>query len=106
MAIPLGHNVRIVDLQYKKTPREKAFRQRWARPNPAWHQEQLEAAKSRSNWYAATFHEAWLLKINPADGSTYDDLHDAHQKLLAENNRQQPPVAAVCFGNAPIAAWF
>jgi len=88
-------NVCVLDLHYRQSPREQAYRRSLARPNPDWHKKKIDAAKSQADWYAATFHAAWLLKITPADGWAYDDLHDVHQKLVVKNNGEQLPVAAV-----------
>ncbi len=90
-----GNDVFLVDLTYKNTPREKGRREALARPKPRWHKEQSLVAEAAKQWYAATFHRAWLLKFNPSDGSAYDDLHEAHRNLLASNSGQAPPVPVI-----------
>ena len=95
LAVPEGNNVLLVDLTYKNTPNERRRRESLARPKARWHREQSLAAQSAKQWFASMFHQAWLLKVNPADAWAYDDLHEAHRKLLASNNGQEPSVPTI-----------
>ena len=60
-----------------------------------WHSKQFQVARSAKQWYAATFHAAWLLKIAPADPSRHADLQEAHRQLLAVHDGLSPPLPAV-----------
>jgi WD40 repeat protein len=95
LAVPSGTDVLLVDLAYKKTPRERQRRKLLARPKPRWHRKQFLAAQSAKQWYAAVFHAAWSLKLNSSDASLHDDLHEAHRQLLVAHNGQSPPLPAV-----------
>jgi hypothetical protein len=85
-----GNQVLLVDLQYKNTPAEKAFRKYKARLDPRWHREQAALAEATADWYAATFHWAWVMKADPTSEAAYDALHAAHEKW-----RSQFPVSDV-----------
>jgi len=100
LAIPYDNdlglvNLRLIDLHYKQTPREKRFRQIQAQPNPRWHREIAEHAEEQEDWYAATFHRAWLLKLAPAETEAFDQFHKAHERLLESSSGNLPPVAPV-----------
>jgi hypothetical protein len=95
LAIPSGTDVLLVDLAYRKTPRELQRRKLLARPKPHWHSKQFQAAQSEKQWYAAVFHAAWLLKLKPSDAALHDDLQEAYRQLQAAHNGQSPPLPAV-----------
>ena len=95
LAVPVGSDVRFVDLTWQKTPRERQRRELLARPRPRWHSKQFQIARSAKRWYAATFHAAWLLRIAPSDASRHADLQEAHRQLLAVHDGQSPPLPAV-----------
>lgn len=77
-------NVVLVDLEYKNTPTEKAYRINKASIDPHWHEEQARAATEEQDWYAATFHYAVLVKNNPDQGLYFDDLEFSFQKLQSQ----------------------
>ncbi|TWT81443.1 Serine/threonine-protein kinase PknB [Planctomycetes bacterium CA13] len=77
------NNVMLVDLEYKNTPQEKAYRATKARFDPGWHREQAKQAVATENWYAATFHFALLIKNDPDQVQFHEDLHSSYQKLVA-----------------------
>jgi len=79
-----GKNVLVVDLEYKNTPREKAYRQAKARPKPFWHLEQAKKAEQEKDWFAATFHRAWVMKSDPEQAKSFDLLHKAREELERE----------------------
>ncbi len=79
-----SNNVVLVDLEYKNTPDEKARRKTKASFDPFWHQEQATNATSAKNWYAATFHYAWLIQNDPDQASLYDGLRSSFQKLATQ----------------------
>jgi hypothetical protein len=76
---------------------EDAFRRRFAAPKPNWHADQAAKFEQANDWFAALFHRAWLLKINPFDAWAYDDLQEASRKHLAANGNQSllMPVVAL-----------
>ena len=51
--------------------------------------EQATAMESSGNFYAALFHRAWLLKLDPSDTWRYDDLHETHRMLLVDASNAQ-----------------
>ena len=81
--------VLLVDLDFKNTPREKACRARKARFDPLWHEGQMRVATKNENWFAATFHYAWLLNNDPDNSGLYDGLHDSNQKRIDEYGPEQ-----------------
>jgi len=95
LAVPVGSDVRLVDLAWQKNPRERQRRKLLARPKPRWHRKQFQVARAARRWYAATFHAAWLLKFGPSDASRHADLQEAHRQLLAVHDGQSPPLPAV-----------
>jgi hypothetical protein len=95
LAVPSGTDVLLVDLAYRKTPREQKRRGALASPKPRWHSEQFQEAQSSKQWYAAVFHAAWLLKLNPSDTALHDDLQEAHRQLQAVHNGQSHPLPAL-----------
>ncbi len=74
-----SNNVVLVDLEFKNTPDEIAYRLAKSRFDPFWHQEHAEAATTAQNWYAAVFHYAWLLKHGPDSLARYVGLSPAHR---------------------------
>ena len=92
--LPRGNDVLLVDLAYKNTPRERLRRETLARPKPRWHKKQFLAAQKAGEWYVATFHAAWLLKITPSKVSLRA-LQVAYPKLLMKHNGQAPPLPTV-----------
>lgn len=76
-----GFDVLLVDLEFKDTPREKAYREFKAKPKPYEYREQAFQAEEQEDWYAATFHRAWLLKINPEQADAFDQFQEAYDRL-------------------------
>lgn len=60
---------------------EKTYRAAKARFDPSWHQSQAMQAVADKNWYAATFHYAWLLRNDPDRAHFSDELRSCHQEL-------------------------
>jgi WD40 repeat protein/serine/threonine protein kinase len=79
----------LIDLEYKNTPHEKAYRAAKARFDPEWQQEQATDATTAKNWYAATFHFALLMKNEPDHPAFHDDLHSSFQKLKSQFEQQE-----------------
>jgi eukaryotic-like serine/threonine-protein kinase len=76
-------NVVLVDLQYKNTPDEKAWRSAKASFDSFWHEEQATAATTANNWYKAVFHYAWLLKHEPDSMAHSVGLQSSYRRLTA-----------------------
>ena len=79
-----SNNVVLVDLEYKNAPDEKARRKTKASFDPFWHQKQATDATTAKNWYAATFHYAWLMQNDPDQASLYDGLQSSYGKLVSQ----------------------
>ena len=89
-----SNNVVLVDLDYKNSPDEKARREIKSRFDPFWHQEQATAAVTAKDWYAATFHFAWLTKNDPERASFHASLKSSFQKLKAQFEEQERDLEA------------
>jgi WD40 repeat protein len=83
-----GSQVLVVDLEFKETPREKAYRKVKARFKPRWHQELAAKATSEENFYAATFHNAWLVKNNPENAKLIEAFQSSYEKLEAQFKKE------------------
>ncbi len=84
-----SNNVVLVDLEFKNTPDETAYRKTSATFDPYWHQEQAAAATKAENWYAATFHYAWLLKNDPDQTTYFDNLHSSFHELGSQFKQKE-----------------
>ena len=84
-----GSNVHLVDLEYKNTPREKAYREAKARFNPRWQREQAKKAAADKHWFAAAFHYAWLVKNDPEQPKLHKKLRKAHKNLLRDSESKE-----------------
>lgn len=91
----LNNDVILVDLAYQHTRREQLLRQAFARPEPSWHNENAAIAELTDDWYAATFHRACLLKLEPNDARNFDAFHAAYNKLVAGHTLSIPTVSLV-----------
>ena len=79
-----SNNVVLVDREYKNTPDEKARRKTKASFDSFLHQKQATDATTAKNWYAATFHYAWLMQNDPDQASLYDGLQASFQELQSQ----------------------
>ncbi len=79
-----SNNVVLVDREYKNSPDEKARRKTKASFDSFLHQKQATDATTAKNWYAATFHYAWLMQNDPAQASLYDGLQASFQELQSQ----------------------
>jgi eukaryotic-like serine/threonine-protein kinase len=89
-----SNNVVLVDLEYKNAPDEKARRKTKASFDPFWHQEQAKAATTAKNWYAATFHYAWLIQNDPDQAALYEGLQSSYEQLVSQFEDEQREVVA------------
>jgi WD40 repeat protein len=80
-----GNEVYLTDLSFNQRPETQEIIKRKMAMVPTWHYQQAENAAAAQNWYAATFHYAWLAKAKP-------DNTDIRQKLAAAKER----FAALC----------
>jgi eukaryotic-like serine/threonine-protein kinase len=88
LAIPYDRQVRLVDLAYRRSPKQRELRQIYAAPRIGWHREQAKNNEKDKNWYAATFHRSCLLNFQPNNAWAFDDLHAAYDKLVGSNPTQ------------------
>ena len=79
-----GSEVVLVDLEFKNTPDEKAFREQKARLDPYWHFDQGVNARFQNEWFAAAFHFAWALKAKPEDELYLNTFKQSFKKLEKE----------------------
>ncbi len=79
-----SNNVVLVDREYKNTPDEKARRKTKASFDSFLHQKQATDATTAKNWYAATFHYAWLMQNDPDQASLYDGLQSSYEQLVTQ----------------------
>jgi WD40 repeat protein len=75
-------------------PDERALRY-FAAPKSDWHREQATLFETSNNLYAALFHRAWLLKIQPDDPQLYDELHAAHDRWKSTTDGKDVPLPPV-----------
>ena len=68
-------------------PISKALSARSAAPKPRWHEQQAQTATEASDWYAATFHLAWLYRtaatsdwVAARKSEFFDQLREAYSK--------------------------
>lgn len=76
-----GKRLILVDLKYKNIPWEKSYRVTESHIKPWWHQKKADEAAFDKDWFAVTFHRAWLMKSDPSQPENYDALHDSIEKL-------------------------
>jgi hypothetical protein len=77
-------HVLLIDLSFKHQPEEQAFRAFQARVDPLWHHTAAELAEETNDWYAATFHWAWLVKASRQQGKADDGgFREATERLAA-----------------------
>lgn len=94
LAVPYGEEILLVDTNFKTTPSELAYRAAKARHKSWWHEERLAAVLQEKDWYAATFHAAWLLTLQPDSLDAYNALQMAHDQLEPAVSKLTPPVVA------------
>ena len=85
-----GIDLLLVDLEFKNTPDEKAYREAKARFDPFWHREQAEKRSNEQDWFAAAFHNSWQLKNEPENAQAISELKNAYSNLairFKENER-------------------
>lgn len=90
--LPSCESILLVNENFRKTPREKAYRAFKAKPKPWWHEEQLAKAQESNNIYSATFHAAWLLILNPQSQDAYDAFHANYDNLAPDFAKLTPTV--------------
>lgn len=84
-----ANKVVLVDLEYKNTSDEKARRRTKASFDSFWHQEQATSSTTAKNWYAATFHYAWLTKHDPDNASLHADLKSSFEELKSQFEHEE-----------------
>ncbi len=71
----------MVDTEFKRAPRERAFRAFKSKPKAVVHANYQRVAIKNENWYAAAFHAGWYLHLEPGHRAAYDALHSASARL-------------------------
>ncbi|MCP4171840.1 MAG: protein kinase [Fuerstiella sp.] len=92
LAIPDGNKVRLVDQTFKKHPAERAFCRFRAKHDAGWHVDRAEQAEVEEDWYAATFHRAWQVRITPESRTAIRRLRDDYGKLNPKTKEVLPAV--------------
>ena len=85
-----GKRVQLVDLNFKKKPRENRFRIEKAKPNAVLHKKHAQIASNNNDLFAEVFHLAWLAKSLSTETEHQSDFEEAYAKLtaqLAEQNK-------------------
>jgi hypothetical protein len=94
LVVPSGTDVLVVDRAFKNTPDEKAYRAFKAQPKPHWHAERAAESEDARDWFAATFHRAWQLKLSPDSRPAYDDFQRTHELFLSTSPANIPSIVA------------
>jgi hypothetical protein len=54
------------------------------RIDPYWQEDKAESAERGEDWYAATFHRAWVVRRDPDNAETHNRFRAAFHRLQAE----------------------
>lgn len=92
---PLEGFVRLSDTQFAKGKEQQAWFQSRSARSAMWHNQQATSAEEKSNWFAASFHRAWQLKIDPQSTDARDALQRLREKLLEGSPDGQAILPAV-----------
>ncbi len=104
LAVPLNDQVLLVDLEFKNTRKEKAYRELMGKPDPYWHEQQASLAEKSDNGFAKAFHRAWLLKLRPESRADYDSFHAVAAKLEPKLTELMPAaVSAMAIPKPPVS---
>ena len=98
LAVPTGDSIGMVDLNFKYTPSEKAYRARKARPNLEWHWEEAFSASASQDAYVAAFHYGWLMSQQPDSRGAYQGLQLALSQLEEHQRERLPAVVKAAAG--------
>jgi len=79
-----GRQVHIVDRNFKRQTDEIAYREYKAALDPIWHAEKASKAIEAKQWFAATTHLAWQLKLQPSSRENYEQLRATRSNLNPE----------------------
>ena len=85
-AVPSSNDILLVDLHHSDQPFEVALRHDRVQSSPNWHRDLALESRSHENWFAETFHRAWVLKADPTLSNTTDiyQFNYAYDKLTSE----------------------
>lgn len=94
--VSVGRNLKIWDARVdsKSDPNEYALRAWQAKPDLEWQLEQAADAARNEQWFAETFHRAWVWKLNPGNKKAREQFQSAHQNLkqkFERNKKELPP---------------
>lgn len=76
-----GSEAVLVDRQFKLAANERRRREYESLPNPEWHATMAENAEKRGGWFAATFHAAARVKLQPESEAAHNLLQTAWSRL-------------------------
>ena len=88
-------NLSLVDLEFKNTPEERAYREAKARFNPWWHRERAEEHVENEQLFAAVFHQAWLLKHDLENEPLANEFKNTYSKLQAQFKEEGRDLEAI-----------
>jgi hypothetical protein len=74
----------LIEEQKRQQARDRAFLERLARPDPAYHRQRAEQYETSDDLFAAAFHLRRLLLIEPKDASVRQRLAGVQGKLDAQ----------------------
>ncbi|MGB7346903.1 MAG: hypothetical protein WBD20_21955, partial [Pirellulaceae bacterium] len=93
-----GNDILLIDMEFKNDPREESYRKSKANLKPLWHAEQASVAEASNNWFAATFHRAWLVKSAPETENGVNSLRVAYEKCDDSQRLLLRPIVADAIG--------
>jgi hypothetical protein len=79
-----ANRILLVDRKYNQHPEIKSFLASKSRIDSRWQEEMAAAAEEQEDWYAETFHRAWIAKNDPAKADSLNRLRAAFDNLSAD----------------------
>ena len=95
---PVGSHVRVADASNSNGKELQTSYQAKTAPSALWHSQQAEKFEKKSNWFAAAFHRAWQLKVDPSSKNARNALREA-DALLGDSLR--PAVVPAALNETP-----
>lgn len=90
IAVPVGSELRMVDTRFHTTAIGSGLLNS-TKPNAVWHLGQAGIAEQNGQLYAAAFHRAWQLKLDPLNFVTHDKLQKAIKNLDENHQAGEKP---------------
>jgi tetratricopeptide (TPR) repeat protein len=98
-----AEDVAVIDLQFKSLKVEEGFRIAKASVDIPWHHARADETYRAKQWYAATFHNAWLMRTKPNQAKYFDDLHRAYDNLKRQYSEKARDVVLPSVVSAALA---